>query len=142
MKASQIGFLDTLSLHCAVAGLSTQQRLMWQKYKKDEKLLLNEEEHLKSEESLSQLQQDALAFYNQYKESSESDESDFATRWEEVGSINRLESVAELHLQGYIMDKNTRKEFDGTDINQLAQKFQEIVDYCATDVVTIQLIQF
>lgn len=35
-EASAFGFVDTMSLHCAVGGLSSQQRPQWLKFKKEE----------------------------------------------------------------------------------------------------------
>jgi hypothetical protein len=37
MKSSKIAFLDTLSLHSAVGGLSSQQRSKWMQYQADKK---------------------------------------------------------------------------------------------------------
>ncbi len=62
--------------------------------------------------------------------------------WEDVGSINGLAQVAELHLGITDVDKSTRKEFEGLDPHHLSEpsKFQEIMEYCAQDVeITFKL---
>ncbi|KAJ3329454.1 DNA-directed DNA polymerase gamma mip1, partial [Kappamyces sp. JEL0680] len=124
-------FLDTLSLHSAVGGLSSQQRAKWLHYQSEKKKPLEDT----FGGSLDELQKAALQFHK--------DEEQNEKHWEDMGSINGLDHVAELHL-GITMDKSVRKEFDGTDVEALAgpERFQSIMDYCATDVdVTFQLFQ-
>lgn len=180
MTPSKIGFLDTLSLHAAVGGLSTQQRAKWQKYQKEKQIQVTEKEEEeqdninsnRDEQSLISLEKDedpgpssstsssskskpksskkespqtpiltdfqkeAVDFYNNFK--LESDGTSAATRrWEEVGALNSLDKVAALHLgpEGGMLDKSVRKEFEESRMDRLAGKFQELVDYCANDVV-------
>ena len=92
--------------------------------------------------TLTETQKDALSFFMEEKKEAAAASGDYK-RWEDMGSTNSLDNVAELHL-GIKMDKTARKEFDATDISPLSSPalFQEIMNYCAKDVqVTFNLFQ-
>ena len=184
MTPSKIGFLDTLCLHAAVGGLSTQQRAKWQKYQKEKQVAVTEkkdeeedddeqplislenedpsfaspssssksksskpksskkESHLKPPTPLTDLQKDAIDFYNNFTLDSAGSAPSTTRRWEEMGAINSLDRVAALHLgveEAGVLDKSVRKEFEEERVERLAAKFQELVDYCANDVVCFWL---
>lgn len=110
-------FLDTLSMHCAIAGISSQQRSSWQAEQKKQEA--DEEE----QEDDSVLQE--------------------APGWCKHGSLNNLADVMKLHC-GVKVDKSVRKDvlLSATSIQQLRQEFSQIAQYCAKDTLaTAQLFQ-
>ena len=98
------------------------------KYQKEKKLESSSEE-------LTSKQKDFLAF--QQGENYGSIGKNNSKTWEDFGSTNSLDKVAELHL-GKKIDKTQRSEFESNDIDALSEptKFQELMNYCSNDVLT------
>ena len=140
-------YIDTLSLHVAVSGLTNPQRPTWIKYRKG----LDAEEAAKNmglegveeEEELSPLEASVKAKRGK-KKSSKDDDSETPKptsskptpkTWKEVSSLNSLAEVARLHC-GYTVDKSLRSVLidPNTTILDVRQNFSELLDYCAKDV--------
>lgn len=103
-------YIDTMSLHVAVTGLSSHQRAPWMKYKK-----------IKQERMQAALEA-GLAV------------TDTSTpRWEDVSSMSSLEHVARLHC-GIDLDKSARDYFSSEDKQEVLDHFEELMAYCASDV--------
>lgn len=103
-------YLDTMSLHVAVTGLSSHQRAPWMKYKK-----------IKQERMQAALESGLPV----------TDAS--APRWEDVGSMSSLEHVAKLHCN-IDVDKSARDYFSSEDKQEVLDHFEELMAYCASDV--------
>ncbi|TPX70936.1 DNA-directed DNA polymerase [Spizellomyces sp. 'palustris'] len=144
LRSTRYAFLDTMSLHCAVGGLSSQQRPVWRKYKKEERLIQEAEKRWWDEHDALIASTDSRSLdaqQNNLQRSASSASQDVPPpyqpdqhrSWYQVSSMNSLKDVAELYLQKEI-DKSMRSEFDGTDIAAVRSHFQELVTYCAKDV--------
>ncbi|GAV03146.1 hypothetical protein RvY_13617 [Ramazzottius varieornatus] len=128
-QGSQLRFVDTMSMHIALAGFTTAQRAVHMK--------LNAARKKKPEEIA---KQKAIA---KKKASSKRDDDNSTQRWLEVGAMNNLEDVYQLHCSAKLpYDKQLQKVFvDGT-LDQVREKFQPLMTYCGNDVrATHQLTQ-
>ncbi|KAF8631471.1 hypothetical protein AX15_002384 [Amanita polypyramis BW_CC] len=123
LRGTKTRWLDTMSLHVAVNGISSHQRPAWNKWKKkrererlqrDEAVeavvdlisrVREEEEHVENEESLEKLKrvrmdmEDSLRFFPSDTPGAdwEDDASGEGVRWESLTSANSLVDVARLH---------------------------------------------
>lgn len=155
VEPTQTRFLDTMSLHVAVKGISSHQRGPWQKYRKEQ-----EERRLEAIESLqafidkgeghvenatdpvekARLQQllrdieegvqDALL---QTPVAVPEPEEDMSKRWEDQSSLSSLEDVAMLYC-GIPLDKSARNDFLDLTPEEIRDDIFGYLDYCATDV--------
>ncbi|CAJ0912253.1 3191_t:CDS:2 [Entrophospora sp. SA101] len=107
-KHSGIKFIDTMSLHIAVNGLSSNQRSTWIKYKKA--IIEDDNDYLDS----------AREFKPIY----------------DVSSINSLQDVYRLHY-GEELDKSSKDFFIKGTLDDIIdpENFQKIITYCANDVI-------
>lgn len=141
VNASKAFYIDTMSLHVAVSGMCSRQRGTWMKYKK------NVKEKIKSQEKTLQefrdmIQNEELKFTmsNLVLDSeSADDDSDVnnAIRndpWMKSSSLNKLSDVAELHCD-IKMKKDLRDHFATTEPEHIRELFQELMTYCADDVL-------
>lgn len=111
-------YMDTRSLHIATTGLSSRQRPIFKRNERlKRKLQSNDHGHDVEED----LQQDI--FY-QLK----------GDPWIRVSSLNSLSDVA-YHYCNIEMDKTKRDYFATTDKNLIIENFQELMTYCANDVI-------
>ncbi|KAJ3043590.1 DNA-directed DNA polymerase gamma mip1 [Rhizophlyctis rosea] len=120
-QSSQLAFIDTMSLHSAVGGLSSQQRGAWRAIVKQ-----REEDEQRLLEKIAAGDSDAEL------------EREWRPKdWCDVSSMNSLYWVAKLYLRR-TLDKSTRNVFDGKDLTIFKDPttLQEALDYCAEDVRT------
>ncbi|PCH35014.1 hypothetical protein WOLCODRAFT_139691 [Wolfiporia cocos MD-104 SS10] len=103
-------FLDTMALHVAVKGISSHQRPAWTKYRKEKTTQIKE-----AYEAMP-VEEDELA----------------TKRWEEFTSANSLADVASLHC-GITIDKEIRNDFLICTREEIHEKLQDYLNYCATD---------
>ncbi|GAA5960009.1 hypothetical protein JCM3765_006134 [Sporobolomyces pararoseus] len=151
-------YIDTLSLHVAVSGLTNPQRPSWIKYRKS----LDAEEAMKegvevddaedeggfSITPLEARMKEKKAGARRAKKSKSEEEEDSgdgksktskmstqAKTWKEVSSLNSLAEVARLHC-GFKVDKSLRSVLidPSTTLLDVRQNFSELLDYCAKDV--------
>lgn len=116
LRRSQTRFLDTMSLHVAVKGLTSHQRAPWMRHRK--------------EKSASRAQAEV-------DESAEVDSntgSDGSQTWLDVSSMNSLADVAKLHCN-LDVDKTARERFGTEDKAEIVADLQELLSYCADDVL-------
>ncbi|KZT07053.1 gamma DNA-directed DNA polymerase [Laetiporus sulphureus 93-53] len=154
-------FLDTMSLHVAVQGISSHQRPAWQKHRKSqeetkalrqraleqgfEKLhdlieyqqkKLAEEKHDTKKEEIRQMLrklEDALENLQSHAtEETHDDEEPPAGQWMDVTSVNSLAEVAKLHC-GIKMKKAVGEDFKCSR-EEIRERIQDYLTYCATDV--------
>ncbi|GAA6011890.1 hypothetical protein JCM10207_003420 [Rhodosporidiobolus poonsookiae] len=131
-------YLDTLSLHVAVSGLTNPQRPTWLKYRKDkdaaEAAKLAENDEPEADEDAAETEMPAIM--RKAKERSKGKGAK-ATDWKDVASVNSLAEVARLHC-GMKVDKSLRNVFidPSITISDIREHFVDLVDYCARDVET------
>ncbi|KAJ3015809.1 UNVERIFIED_CONTAM: DNA-directed DNA polymerase gamma mip1 [Siphonaria sp. JEL0065] len=116
LNANSVGWIDTLSLHCAVNGLSSQQRSTWMKYKKAKKEVDDIKmapETVISAQDKSELLGEVL--YNVM---------DVKKDWMDVGAMNSLKHVAKLYL-GVELDKDPRAVFENGSVMDVVDCFQD-----------------
>lgn len=131
VKQSKAYFLDTMALHIALSGFCSQQRPTWNKFRKH-KLAVETAETTSAEETDFDLD-------GAHDPAAGLSASDVAQElmddpWLNKGSLNSLANVAEFHC-GIQMKKDLRDTFSSTEINDVIDNFQELMDYCADDVV-------
>ncbi|KAM0787870.1 hypothetical protein ACM66B_003922 [Microbotryomycetes sp. NB124-2] len=116
-------FLDTLSLHVAVSGLTNPQRPAWLQYRKQ----LRESEE-KGEREGEDVDGKSTKKAKPVKAAA-------PKTWREVGAVNSLAEVARLHC-GTNIDKSTRDILidPATTIADIRSDFESIASYCARDV--------
>lgn len=109
LKETKAFFLDTMSLHIAVSGMCSQQRIRWMHHRK-----------LKNDEDVSE--EDVL-------------ESEMNDPWVNYSSPNSLAEVAQFYMKEDL-DKSTRDLLAEMDLDIIRDNFDEVVNYCAKDVGT------
>ncbi|KAK5960322.1 DNA-directed DNA polymerase gamma MIP1 PWA37_002393 [Arxiozyma heterogenica] len=119
-------YMDTRSLHIAITGLSSRQRPIYKKNEKLKKLKRN----LKLRDSLSS--SSSSSSYTDLEQSLMYELED--NPWISVSSLNSLSDVA-YHYCNIEMDKTNRDYFSTTDKSSITENFQELMTYCATDVI-------
>ncbi|PPQ82163.1 hypothetical protein CVT24_012553 [Panaeolus cyanescens] len=156
-------FLDTMSLHVAVSGISSHQRPSWTKYRKEKR-----DEEQRKEEAVqaivnlinnvkrtqqSEVEPERLAELSRIREEMEEslqrmkgqpdqgalDDVDSngedvqAKRWEDITAANSLADVAKLHC-GIVLDKQIRNDFLNCEKDYIVDNICDYIDYCASDV--------
>lgn len=138
LKQSNAFFIDTMSLHIAVSGMCSRQRGTWLKYKKSKEDKLKDLDETDLEKiRLDNLQSDEVSklldnpVLDLEGDSSSQDLQD--DPWMKFSSMNSLKNVADLHC-GIKMQKEDRDILATEDMQELVDKFQQLMDYCARDV--------
>lgn len=104
-------FLDTLSLHSAVSGISSQQRITWTKYKKERNQGAEDDQVIEDEDDGRHLE------------------------WCKKGSMANLVDVVHLHCDGLPVDKGPRELLlKEDDPEVIRSNLSLIFDYCLNDV--------
>lgn len=141
LKLSNAFFLDTMSLHVAISGMCSRQRGTWMKYKKNVKEKIKSQE--KSLEDIRDMIQNEDLKYTMSNivldEESISDDNELNNAlhddpWMKSSSMNKLSDVAEFYC-GIKMEKQLRDHFASTDVKEIKNLFQELMSYCADDVI-------
>ncbi|GAA5897559.1 hypothetical protein JCM6882_003516 [Rhodosporidiobolus microsporus] len=128
-------YLDTLSMHVAVSGLTNPQRPTWIKYRKDRDA--EEEVEEEAEPDAAEESAETPAILAKAKERQKGKKVVKAKDWKEVASVNSLAEVARLHC-GIKVDKALRDVFidPNITIEDVREHFVDLIDYCARDVDT------
>lgn len=132
VKQSKAYFLDSMALHIALSGFCSQQRPTWNKFRKH-KLAVENAELESQEDGSSDYDLDA---HDPLAGLSASDVAQelMDDPWLNKGSLNSLANVAEFHC-GIEMNKDIRDTFSSTNIEDITENFQELMNYCADDVI-------
>uniref|UniRef100_A0A4W3I1Q2 DNA polymerase subunit gamma-1 n=1 Tax=Callorhinchus milii TaxID=7868 RepID=A0A4W3I1Q2_CALMI len=117
IKGTRLRFLDTLSLHMAIAGLTGFQRSLWMASKQGKR------------RGLQQVKQHVQRTNSQAKKPGVN-----AWDWVSVSSINNLADVHALYVGGKPLEKEAREVFVKGNMKDVRQNFQELMQYCALDV--------
>ncbi|KDE08357.1 hypothetical protein MVLG_01397 [Microbotryum lychnidis-dioicae p1A1 Lamole] len=147
-------YIDTLSLHVAVSGLTNPQRPQWMAWRSNEKkkdaaaLAAAAEAELERETVEAEQEEETgtlLVAPPRQGTAAKGKEGATTTKdgppgrktWEQVASMNSLAEVARLHC-GITMDKTVRNVLidPETTIDDVRSSFDDLIDYCARDVVT------
>uniref|UniRef100_A0A4W4H837 DNA polymerase subunit gamma-1 n=1 Tax=Electrophorus electricus TaxID=8005 RepID=A0A4W4H837_ELEEL len=119
LKGSKMRFLDTMSLHMAISGLTGFQRSLWLANRYGKRQGLQEvKEHMRK-----------LGHHSKGKGPIGS------WAWVDVSSINNLADVHALYVGGDPLKKETREIFVKGSISDIRSNFQELMQYCAMDVL-------
>lgn len=117
LKGSKMRFLDTMSLHMAISGLTGFQRSLWLARKYGKRRGLQEvKEHLKK--AGRSKQGPAIGGWD----------------WVELSSVNNLADVHALYVGGAPLEKEAREIFVKGSMADVRDSFQELMRYCALDV--------
>jgi len=132
-------FLDTMSLHMAVAGLTSEQRGIWKKAMKSRD----------SEAAAANLAADADGYdFDDTSASTATSEAELMLLastsnnggdaddppWLDAGATNSLKDVYTFHCGGHI-DKTARDIFFTGDLDSIQADIPNLLTYCATDVL-------
>lgn len=117
LKGSKARFMDTMSLHMAISGLTGFQRTLWMASKRGKNRGLQEvKEHIKKTQ--------------QKKEGTMIGSWD----WVNISSTNNLADVHALYVGGPPLQKEARDIFVKGNMMDVRNNFQELMQYCAMDV--------
>ncbi|XP_040895235.1 DNA polymerase subunit gamma-1 isoform X2 [Toxotes jaculatrix] len=117
LKGSKVRFMDTMSLHMAISGLTGFQRTLWMASKLGKKRGLQEvKEHIKKA--------------GQKRDGPVIGSWD----WVNISSINNLADVHALYVGGPPLQKEARETFVKGSMMDVRNNFQELMQYCAMDV--------
>ncbi|KAJ3595799.1 hypothetical protein NHX12_002213 [Muraenolepis orangiensis] len=120
LKGSKMRFLDTMSLHMAISGLTGFQRTLWMANKLGKKRGLQEvKQHMKK---VGQKRTDPVVSGRLI------DHTTIAC------SINNLVDVHSLYVGGPPLQKEARDIFVKGSMTDIRNNFQELMQYCAMDV--------
>lgn len=141
VNLSKAFFLDTMSLHVSVSGMCSRQRGTWMKYKKNMKEKIKTQEKT-LEDFRDMIQNEDLKYTMSnlvLDEESVDDDNEISNAlredpWMKNSSMNKLSDVAEFYC-GIKMEKQLRDHFATTDVNEIRDLFQELMTYCADDVL-------
>ncbi|XP_073687573.1 DNA polymerase subunit gamma-1 [Garra rufa] len=118
LKGSKMRFLDTMSLHMAISGLTGFQRSLWMASKYGKRKGLQEvKEHMKRLGRKSE--GPVIGSWD----------------WVDISSINNLADVHALYVGGEPLKKEARDLFVKGSMLDIRTNFQELMQYCALDVL-------
>ncbi|XP_060892582.1 DNA polymerase subunit gamma-1 [Labrus mixtus] len=117
LKGSKVRFMDTMSLHMAISGLTGFQRTLWMANKLGKRKGLQEvKQHIRKA--------------GQKREGPMIGSWD----WVNISSINNLADVHALYVGGPPLQKEARETFVKGSMVDVRNNFQELMQYCALDV--------
>ncbi|XP_078007267.1 DNA polymerase subunit gamma-1 isoform X5 [Phascolarctos cinereus] len=110
-------FLDTLSIHMAISGLSSFQRSLWMAAKQGKQKGHQEvQKHIKKTQS--KVKGPLICAWD----------------WLDISSINNLADVHSLYVGGPPLEKEARELFVKGTMKDIRENFQDLMQYCALDV--------
>ncbi|XP_028729553.1 DNA polymerase subunit gamma-1 [Peromyscus leucopus] len=116
IQGSRMRFLDTMSMHMAISGLSSFQRSLWMAAKQGKRKTGHPTRGQKS----------------QRKQASGLEVSSWD--WMSISSANNLADVHSLYVGGPPLDKEPRELFVKGSMRDIRENFQDLMQYCAGDV--------
>jgi DNA polymerase gamma 1 len=156
LRGTQTRFMDTMSLHVAVNGISSHQRPAWMKHRKAKAARI--EQRAEAVEAAVDLMHDAVSqeesevdvtrraqlrrLRAEIEESLpqlQEDDTDATDaelsqqRWEDLTSANALADVAKLYCD-IDLDKEIRRDFMTSSREAILADIQNYLGYCADDV--------
>ncbi|XP_050165533.1 DNA polymerase subunit gamma-1 isoform X1 [Myiozetetes cayanensis] len=117
IQGSQMRFLDTMSMHMAISGLTGFQRSLWMAAKHGKRKGMQQvKEHMKK--TRNKTEGPAMTSWD----------------WVHVSSINNLVDVHALYVGGEPLEKEAREIFVKGTMADIRSNFQDLMSYCARDV--------
>ncbi|KAM6195495.1 DNA polymerase subunit gamma-1 [Sarcoramphus papa] len=117
IQGSRVRFLDTMSMHMAISGLTGFQRSLWMAAKHGKRKGLQQvKQHMKK--TRSKTEGPAVTSWD----------------WVNVSSINNLADVHALYVGGEPLEKEARELFVKGTMADIRSHFQDLMSYCARDV--------
>ncbi|KAF0267794.1 hypothetical protein FOG48_03141 [Hanseniaspora uvarum] len=133
-------FMDTLSLHVAVSGMCSKQRLMYFHYKKLKKLSQMDSDEFLEREGLDDFTGLSGQTFEDFKEEIEKHRLSAAgvqydNPWISKTSMNSLKECAKFYLE-YEADKDIRDVFVvSKTYKPVVDNIQNLITYCASDTL-------
>lgn len=156
LRGTQMRFMDTMSLHVAVNGISSHQRPAWMKHRKAKAARI--EQRAEAVEVVSEIMRDAASQAEsevdgarraqlrrlraeieeslpqlQEDDTNAADAELSQQRWEDLTSANALADVAKLYCN-IDLDKEIRGDFMASSREAIHADIQDYLGYCANDV--------
>ncbi|KAM4826428.1 DNA polymerase subunit gamma-1 [Thomomys bottae] len=116
IQGSRLRFLDTMSLHMAISGLSSHQRSLWMAAKRGRHSTQTPAQ--RGGKAPRQANGPAISSWD----------------WLDLSSANNLADVHSLYVGGPPLEKEPRELFVKGSMKDIRQNFQELMEYCARDV--------
>ncbi|XP_054387808.1 DNA polymerase subunit gamma-1 isoform X2 [Pongo abelii] len=117
IQGSGMRFLDTMSMHMAISGLSSFQRSLW--------IAAKQGKH-KVQPPTKQVQKSQRKARRGPAVSS--------WDWLDISSVNNLAEVRRLYVGGPPLEKEPRELFVKGTMKDIRENFQDLMQYCAQDV--------
>ena len=150
LEATSTRFVDTMALHMAVAGLTSQQRGIWKKAMKERQMdaasLALGEAEAEAEAEAQAAGADGGAVrasgpselpWAIFGDAHTAGIDGEAPAWLDAGATNSLKDVYAFHCGGHI-DKSARDIFFTGDLDSIQADLPNLLSYCATDVLRTQ----
>ncbi|XP_072258819.1 DNA polymerase subunit gamma-1 [Pyxicephalus adspersus] len=118
VKGTKMRFMDTMSIHMAVSGLTGFQRTLWMASKYGKK------------KGLQEVKQHIMKTRHKYD-----GPAIISWDWVNISSINNLADVHALYVGGPPLDKESRELFIKGSMADIRADFQNLMKYCAQDVL-------
>ncbi|XP_023378731.1 DNA polymerase subunit gamma-1 isoform X2 [Pteropus vampyrus] len=116
IQGSRMRFLDTMSMHMAISGLSSFQRSLWMAAKQGKHKARHPTQ--RSQKSQSKASGPAISSWD----------------WLDISSVNNLADVHSLYVGGPSLEKEPRELFVKGSMKDIRENFQDLMQYCARDV--------
>ncbi|XP_005077842.1 DNA polymerase subunit gamma-1 isoform X1 [Mesocricetus auratus] len=116
IQGSRMRFLDTMSMHMAISGLSSFQRSLWMAAKQD-KHKARHPTH-QGQKSRRKANGPEISSWD----------------WMNISSANNLADVHSLYVGGPPLEKEPRELFIKGSMRDIRENFQDLMQYCARDV--------
>ncbi|XP_023973027.1 DNA polymerase subunit gamma-1 isoform X4 [Physeter macrocephalus] len=116
IRGSLMRFLDTMSMHMAISGLSSFQRSLWMAAKQGKRKARHPTQ--RGQKSQSKANGPAMSSWD----------------WLDISSVNNLADVHSLYVGGPRLEKEPRELFVKGSMKDIRENFQDLMQYCAQDV--------
>ncbi|XP_047394634.1 DNA polymerase subunit gamma-1 isoform X3 [Sciurus carolinensis] len=116
IQGSRMRFLDTMSMHMAISGLSSFQRSLWVAARQGKHKARHPTQ--RGQKSQSKANGPVISSWD----------------WMDISSINNLADVHHLYVGGPPLEKEPRELFVKGSMQDIRVNFQDLMQYCARDV--------
>uniref|UniRef100_A0A452TM59 DNA polymerase subunit gamma-1 n=1 Tax=Ursus maritimus TaxID=29073 RepID=A0A452TM59_URSMA len=116
IQGSRMRFLDTMSMHMAISGLSGFQRSLWMAAKQGKRKARHPTQ--RGQKSPQKASGPVVSSWD----------------WLDISSVNNLADVHGLYVGGPPLEKEPRELFVRGSMKDIRENFQDLMQYCAQDV--------
>ncbi|XP_045863558.1 DNA polymerase subunit gamma-1 [Meles meles] len=116
IQGSRMRFLDTMSMHMAISGLSGFQRSLWMAAKQGKRKAQHPTQ--RGQKAPRKAGGPAISSWD----------------WLDISSVNNLADVHGLYVGGPPLEKEPRELFVKGSMKDIRENFQDLMQYCAQDV--------